>query len=89
VENEEDEYPVANIRIIIIRIFNELKEELKKDKQDNLMKLKRTQIKISKKTQNQLNELREDLNKLQNKTKVIIKRDINEIKKSTRYERGV
>jgi hypothetical protein len=53
------------------------------------MKLKRTQIKISKKTQNQLNELREDLNKLQNKTKVIIKRDINEIKKSTRYERGV
>jgi uncharacterized coiled-coil protein SlyX len=42
------------------------------------------------KTQEQLNELREDFKKLQNKTKEIIKKEINENKEdSTSYEKGV
>jgi hypothetical protein len=47
------------------------------------------QVKKFEKTQKQLNELREDFNKLQSETKETIINEIYEIKKTTRYERGI
>jgi Spy/CpxP family protein refolding chaperone len=70
----------------VIRMSNELKEDI----QNNSMNPKKTWIKILKKTQKQLNKLREDFNKCQNETKEIIKRKRDKWNEdSTRYERGV
>jgi hypothetical protein len=62
VESEGDEPSVAEVRRLMIRMFNELKEDIQKqlnESQEN------TDLKIPEKTQKQLNsELKEDFNKL-------------------------
>jgi archaellum component FlaC len=67
-------------------MFNEFKKVLKENIQNQLNEFQENMDKKLEKTQKQLNELKEDFNKLQNKTMEIIKKEINEIKDSTRYE---
>jgi hypothetical protein len=52
VESEGDEFPVADVRIMKIRMFNELKEELTEDLKNNSMNPKRAQIKKKQKPRN-------------------------------------
>jgi t-SNARE complex subunit (syntaxin) len=69
---------------MMVRIFNDHKEELKEINQSNSMNIKRTWTKNSRRTEKQLNEFREDFNKLQNETKETIKKkEVHKIKKTT------
>jgi hypothetical protein len=69
-ESEVDESPVADLRRMMIRMFNEFKNELKENiqKQLNSINIKRAWIKFEK------TQKREDFNKLKNETKEIIKK---------------
>jgi hypothetical protein len=55
VESEGDESPVADIKRMVIRMFNELREELKKDIQNNSVNPKRTWIKKLEQRNNKMN----------------------------------
>jgi predicted SpoU family rRNA methylase len=69
-ESEEDESLVADLRRMMIRMFKEFKVEIKENMQKQLNEYQgHTDLKKLKKTQKQLNEFREDFNKLQNETK--------------------
>jgi uncharacterized membrane-anchored protein YhcB (DUF1043 family) len=57
--------------------------------QDALRKFQETMNKELKKSQKQINELREDFNKHKSETKDTIKREIYEIKKTTKHKREV
>jgi uncharacterized membrane-anchored protein YhcB (DUF1043 family) len=68
----------AEVRRMITRMFNKLKEDMQKQLNDSQVNMN----KKLEKTQKQLNELKDDFNKHWNKTKDIIKIEINEIKKA-------
>jgi peptidoglycan hydrolase CwlO-like protein len=70
VESEGDESPVADLRGMMIRMFNEHKEEFKENMKNNSMNVESTDEKV-KKTKKQLNELKEDFIKLQSEMKII------------------
>jgi Zn-dependent M32 family carboxypeptidase len=61
VESKGDESPAADMRRMMVRMFNELKEDI----QNNSMNPKRTWTQ---------KKLKEDFNKLQNEKKEIIKK---------------
>jgi DNA-binding transcriptional MerR regulator len=63
VEHEGNKFPVAEVRRMI-RMFNELKAELKEDIQKQLNESQENMDKKLEKTQKQLNEMKEDVNKL-------------------------
>jgi peptidoglycan hydrolase CwlO-like protein len=69
-ESEGDESPVADLRGMMIRMFNEHKEEFKENMKNNSMNVESTDEKV-KKTKKQLNELKEDFIKLQSEMKII------------------
>jgi PHP family Zn ribbon phosphoesterase len=64
VKREGDKSPVAELIIMIIRMFNELKEELKEDIKKQLNKSQENTDKKLQMTQKQLTKLKEDFNKL-------------------------
>jgi hypothetical protein len=64
VESEGHESPVADVRRMIIRMFNKLKEELKKHIQKQLNESQKNMDKRHKKAQNPIYKLKEDFNKL-------------------------
>jgi peptidoglycan hydrolase CwlO-like protein len=70
VESEGDESAVADLRGMMIRMFNEHKEEFKENMKNNSMNVESTDEKV-KKTKKQLNELKEDFIKLQSEMKII------------------
>jgi Zn-dependent M32 family carboxypeptidase len=77
VESKGDESPAADMRRMMVRMFNELKEDI----QNNSMNPKRTWTQ---------KKLKEDFNKLQNEKKEIIKKKKERDKKRKhRYDRGV
>jgi hypothetical protein len=75
VDSEGEESPVTEVRRMMIRMFNELKVELKEDIQKQFNESQENtglKKKNLKKTQKQLNEIKEDANKPPNETKEII-----------------
>jgi hypothetical protein len=74
VGSKEDDSSVSDFRRRMIRMFNEFKWNLTKTYTNNSMNPKRTWIKKLEKTQKQLNDLKEDFNKLQIETKEVIKK---------------
>jgi flagellar motility protein MotE (MotC chaperone) len=64
IESEGDGSPVADLRRMIIRMFNVLEEELKENMQKQLNEYIKNMEKKLEKTQKQLKELREGFNKV-------------------------
>jgi hypothetical protein len=62
---------------------------VKQNVQEALKKFQETKNKEPKKTQKQINELREDFNKHQRETKHTMKKEIYELKMTTKYKTGV
>jgi vacuolar-type H+-ATPase subunit H len=64
VDTEGYGFSVAEVRRMMIGIFNKLKEYLKEDIQKQLNECQKKMDKILKKAQKQLNELKEDYNRV-------------------------
>jgi uncharacterized membrane-anchored protein YhcB (DUF1043 family) len=76
-ESKGDEFPVADVKRMMIRMSNKLKEKM----QRQLNEYQENMYKKLEKTQRQLNEFRQDINEHQNETKETIKKRYMKLKR--------